>query len=116
VSKIWPLAVSNVITQNAERAQLRYVIGGTVVLQNNGDDSLSLTAKVTTVSVQCIAPWTGTKQLGVAGADTVSPSVATDVSGNVYESGFTTDGLDGNALTGSSGCFVAKYNSGGVRQ
>jgi hypothetical protein len=56
------------------------------------------------------------RQQGVAGASTASNSVATDPSGNVYVVGFTTGGLDGNALTGASDVFLAKFNSDGVEQ
>jgi hypothetical protein len=144
-------------------APVTYTIGGTVsgltgtlVLQNNGGDNLSLTtngsftfskalssgaayaaavltqpsgeictvssgsgtasAKVTTVSVQCIVPWTGTKQMGAVGADTQALSDATDASGNVYVVGYTTGGLDGNTLIGTSDVFLTKYNSSGVKQ
>ena len=62
------------------------------------------------------APWIGTKQLGVAGALTYGQSVATDASGNVYVTGYTDRGLDGNTLTGSEDFFVTKYNSSGVKQ
>jgi hypothetical protein len=129
---------------------------GTVVLQNNGGDDLSLTAngsfkfktelasdsayvvtvltqpsgqfctvssgsgtatsEVTTVSVQCGAPSTGTRQLGVAGIGTFGYSDATDASGNVYVTGYTFGGLDNNTLTGNSDFFVTKYDSRGVKQ
>jgi hypothetical protein len=57
-----------------------------------------------------------TKQLGVALKSTVSFSVTTDVSGNVYVTGQTLGGLDGNTLTGIIDFFVTKYNSSGVKQ
>jgi len=57
-----------------------------------------------------------TKQLGVAGKDAPGNSVATDTSGNVYVAGYTTGGLDGNTLTGTSDFFVTKYNSRGIKQ
>ena len=57
-----------------------------------------------------------TRQLGVAGKNTVGYSVATDASGNVYVAGYTTGGLDGNTLTGTQDFFVTKYNSSGVKQ
>jgi len=71
---------------------------------------------VTTVVVACVSPWTGTKQLGVAGKTTVGQSVTTDTSGNVYVAGYTTGGLDGNALTGIADLYVSKYNSSGIKQ
>jgi hypothetical protein len=56
------------------------------------------------------------RQLGVAGADTVGWSVATDATGNVYVAGRTSGGLDGNTLTGTQDFFVTKYSSSGVKQ
>jgi uncharacterized delta-60 repeat protein len=57
-----------------------------------------------------------TRQLGVAGKDTQSLSVATDANGNVYVSGYTWGDLDGNTLTGTYDQFVTKYDSSGVKQ
>jgi len=57
-----------------------------------------------------------TRQLGVAGGLTLGYSVATGSSGNVYVAGWTTGGLDGNTLTGTTDAFVTKYNSSGVKQ
>jgi len=57
-----------------------------------------------------------TKQLGVAGTQTVGLSLATDASSNVYISGYTGGGLDGNTLTGTRDLFVTKYNSSGIKQ
>jgi hypothetical protein len=129
---------------------------GTLVLQNNGGDNLSLIANgnftfkqllssdspyavtvltqpsgqictvssgggtaianVTTVSIQCIVPWVGIKQLGGAGAQSYGQSVATDASGNVYVAGDTYGWLDGNSLIGTSDFFLTKYSISGVRQ
>ena len=61
-------------------------------------------------------PWIGTKQLGVAGANSNAGSVATDTHGNVYVAGDTDGGLDGNTLTGTTDFFVTKYDSTGVKQ
>ena len=131
-------------------------LSGTVVLQNNGGDNLSLTAngnfvfatklakdaayavtvltqpvgqictvtngsgtatdKVTSVSVDCLAQWKGTKQLGGAGAESFGQSVAIDTRGNVYVAGDTSGWLDGNTLAGTSDAFVTKYNISGVKQ
>ena len=57
-----------------------------------------------------------TRQLGVAGKDTAGGLVTTDASGNVYVSGYTSGGLDGNTLTGTRDFFVTKYDSSGVKQ
>jgi len=42
--------------------------------------------------------------------------VATDSSGNVYVTGVTSGGLDGNTNAGKSDLFVVKYNSSGTKQ
>ncbi len=57
-----------------------------------------------------------TKQMGVVGGVTFGQSVATDASGNVYVSGITSGGLDGNTLTGDQDLFVIKYDSSGAKQ
>lgn len=54
-----------------------------------------------------------TKQLGVAGEETIANGVAVDSGGNVYVGGFTTGGLDGNTLTGTEDFFVTMYDSSG---
>ncbi len=59
--------------------------------------------------------WVGTKQLGTANKITYANAVGTDASGNVYATGSTTGGLDGNTLTGIYDFFVTKYNSSGVK-
>jgi hypothetical protein len=57
-----------------------------------------------------------TRQLGVAGQNTYGRSLATDANGNVYVTGHTYGGLDGNTLTGTRDFIVTKYNSSGVKQ
>lgn len=59
--------------------------------------------------------WTGTKQLGVAGATTVAVGVAADTNGNVYVTGSTTGAIDGVALSGSQDLFLTMYNSLGTK-
>ena len=53
-------------------------------------------------------PWT--KQLGTTEADRAT-GVTTDSSGNVYVTGETKGGLDGNTNAGDYDIFVVKYNS-----
>jgi hypothetical protein len=59
------------------------------------------------------SPWQGIKQLGVTGLHTIASCVTTDSSGNVYVTGYTTGGLDGNTPTGTTDLFLTKYNSSG---
>ena len=56
-----------------------------------------------------------TKQLGTSSTD-LANGVATDSSGDVYVTGGTYGGLDGNTNAGNSDLFVVKYNSNGTKQ
>ena len=57
-----------------------------------------------------------TKQLGTS-SDEIAFGVATDSSGNVYVTGYTGGGLDGNTYAGGNyDLFVVKYNSSGTKQ
>ena len=58
--------------------------------------------------------WT-TKQLGTFFVDKGN-SVTTDTSGNIYVTGYTGGGLDGNTNSGSLDIFLVKYNSSGTKQ
>jgi uncharacterized protein (UPF0548 family) len=57
-----------------------------------------------------------TKQMDVPEKNTYGYFVTTDANGNVYVTGFTSVGLDGNTLTGTSDFFITKYDSSGVKQ
>ena len=54
------------------------------------------------------------KQLGVSGLRSYTTAVTVDSSGNVYASGYTTGGLNGNTQTGGYDYFAVKYNSSGT--
>ena len=56
---------------------------------------------------------TGTYQLAT---NDYANGVATDSSGNVYVTGGTKGGLDGNTSAGNTDLFVVKYNSSGTKQ
>jgi len=56
-----------------------------------------------------------TKQLGTSSGD-YGKGVTTDSSGNIYVTGDTWGGLDGNTNSGSNDIFLVKYNSSGTKQ
>ena len=56
---------------------------------------------------------TGTYQLAT---NDYANGVATDSSGNVYVTGGTKGGMDGNTSAGNTDLFVVKYNSSGTKQ
>ena len=56
-----------------------------------------------------------TRQLGSSLSDG-GTGVTVDSSNNIYVTGYTIGGLDGNTSSGSSDLFLVKYNSDGVLQ
>ena len=56
-----------------------------------------------------------TQQIGTSSAD-YAFGITSDSSGNVYVTGSTRGGLDGNTFAGSEDLFVVKYDSSGVKQ
>jgi len=56
-----------------------------------------------------------TKQLGTSSCD-FGNVVITDSSGNIYVTGYTNGGLDGNTNSGYTDIFLVKYNSSGTKQ
>jgi len=60
-----------------------------------------------------IKQWT--KQLGSSSKDE-GRGVTTDSSGNIYVTGYTSGGLDGNTSSGSNDIFLVKYDSSGTKQ
>ncbi len=56
-----------------------------------------------------------TQQLGSSGFDTAE-GITLDSSNNIYISGYTTKGLDGNTWLGVQDFFLVKYNSSGTKQ
>ncbi|MES0489944.1 MAG: SBBP repeat-containing protein [Leptospirales bacterium] len=57
-----------------------------------------------------------TKMYGVAGTYVQGFAIQTDSVGNVYITGSTDAGLDGNTLTGLTDSFLLKYDASGVRK
>jgi uncharacterized delta-60 repeat protein len=56
-----------------------------------------------------------TKQLGSSGED-LAKGVAVDSSDNIYVTGYTDGGLDGNTSSGKKDFFLTKYNSSGTKE
>jgi len=56
-----------------------------------------------------------TQQLGTSVND-IGQEVTVDSSDNIYVTGSTKGGLDGNTNSGSSDLILVKYNSSGVKQ
>ena len=56
-----------------------------------------------------------TRQLG-SGLNDFAQGVATDPQGNVYVTGYTPGGLDGNTSAGGQDLFLVKYDAQGARQ
>jgi len=75
--------------------------------------SCSSTNNTTSTDNTTTSPWT--KQLGTSSDDSGN-DVTTDSSGNIYVTGDTSGGLDGNTSSGSIDIFLVKYNSSGTKQ
>ena len=60
-----------------------------------------------------IKQWT--RQLGTS-SNKYGYGITSDSSGNVYVTGYTAGGLDGNTNAGDYDLFVVKYDSSGVKQ
>ena len=76
---------------------------------NSGDSDLFL-VKYNSSGVK---QWT--KQLGTSSGD-YGRGVTVDSSDNIYVTGDTSGGLDGNTNSGGADIFVMQYNSDGVLQ
>ena len=86
-----------------------YTGGGLDGNTHTGGDDLI----VVKYSSSGVKQWT--QQLGTS-ADDLGYSITGDSSGNVYVTGTTGSGLDGNTSAGSRDLFVVKYNSSGTKQ
>ena len=86
-----------------------YTTGGLDGNTNSGDDDLILVKYNSSGTKQ----WT--KQLGTSSSD-IGYGVTVDSSDNIYVTGYTDGGLDGNTSSGGSDFFLLKYNSSGTKQ
>ena len=88
----------------------RTVQPGTQQLESSSDDDASGVVKYDSDGNK---QWT--QQLGTSSSD-YAYGVATDSSGNVYVTGETEGGLDGNSNSGNKDLFIVKYDSDGNKQ
>jgi hypothetical protein len=86
-----------------------YTWGGLGGNTNVGSDDLF----VVKYDSEGIKQWV--QQFGSSSYD-YAQGIATDTGGNVYVTGSTSGGLDGNTNAGSNDFFVVKYDSGGNKQ
>ncbi len=89
-------------------------VTGTTYWELDGNTSAGK-ADLFVVKYNSSGTWQWTKQNGTDRYDEAR-GVATDSSGNVYVTGYTEGGLDGNTSAGRSDLFVVKYNSSGTKQ
>lgn len=57
-----------------------------------------------------------TKQFGAVGATSYANSNVTDANGNIFMTGSTDGGIDGNALVGIRDMFLMKFDSAGNKK
>jgi uncharacterized delta-60 repeat protein len=89
-------------------------VTGTTYWELDGNTSAGK-ADLFVVKYDSSGTWQWTKQNGTDRYDEAR-GVATDSSGNVYVTGYTEGGLDGNTSVGKADLFVVKYNSSGTKQ
>ena len=90
-----------------------YVSGFTYVVLDGNTSAGNCDLFVVKYNSSGTKQWT--KQLGTSITD-LANGVVTDSSGNVYVTGDTYGGLDGNTNAGNNDLFVVKYNSSGTKQ
>jgi len=90
-----------------------YVTGYTEGGLDGNTNSGSLDIFLVKYNSDGVKQWT--KQLGTSSHDYGS-GVTVDSSGNIYVTGFTTGGLDGNTNSGDYDNFLVKYNASGRKQ
>ena len=86
-----------------------FLFSFTIISCSKSSDDGSKSTDNTTTS-----PWT-TKQLGTTSRD-IGIGVTTDSSDNIYVTGLTSEGLDGNTNLGNYDIFLVKYDSSETKQ
>ena len=111
------MSTSNKTFTISPSSNLSYSTTYKIRVTTGAKDSASntLSSQWTTSTGFTTDTWAGTQQLGTSSADYAN-GVATDSSANVYVTGYTGGGLDGNSNSGGNDLFVVKYNSSGTKQ
>ena len=86
-----------------------------VTTSSKDSTAKALSSQWTTSTGFTTITWAGTQQLGTSSHD-YAYGVATDSLGNIYVTGYTFGGLDGNISAGNRDLFLVKYNSFGTKQ
>jgi len=86
---------------------------GSTIISCSSTKNTTSTDNTTNTDNTTTTPWT--QQLGNSSQD-YGNGVTTDSSDNIYVTGYTGGGLDGNTNSGESDIFLLKYNSSGTKQ
>jgi len=92
-----------------------YVVGTTDGGLDNNTYSGGTGSDIVLVKYNFSGTYQWTQQLGTSSSDS-GQGVTVDSSNNIYVTGFTEGGLDGNTNSGGQDIFLVKYNSSGTKQ
>lgn len=125
-NKLWtimfgvPLDVTNAFANTLDASGNLFVVGGTTGSLDGetfiGTPDFSF-RNLFIVKFDSNGTRQWTRLLGVAGDSSIATGVTTDSANNVYVTGTSVSGLDGQTYSGGgTGYFIIKYNSAGTKQ